>query len=442
MREIFLSIFLCWALITNSQVLKSARFLTIDSLNFDGESSELMKEFREIFKLTDVIVMSEPTHFEGTTLKVEEEIIKGLISTHQIDCVYLESSWVNVEKVKVILRDGGINAITDTYKYCGTGFLKDWVRNGFWNYLARKFVSGDINIIGFDIEPTTTNCVYEMYLRARNIPYLDSLRRTDINELKMLNQSFYQFERFGFLLSINQKIYGKLKSFCIASCKYWRENHNSIEAESWRQISVYFDWIFSRQGAGVKSDFFSFTDHTDVYSRALFNSTRDSLMAANFLREYSQRPNSKAVVLTTAYHSMRNISNELELQAKKLGNPKYIFGEILNDSLRKPYYNILFMGMNGFRGNEKWKRKIKTNPISELNFIKQFNAEFVFANLQGTNLRDTCFKLKFPIATLSEFSINAHWAQIFDGIFFIKTMYPKIYHNYELISYDLQYQND
>lgn len=441
MKLTFLFILLSWLSNANSQVLKNAHILTLDSAELGQNNSKLINEFSKIFKHSDLVVMSEPTHSEGTTLEVESEIIKGLISTHQINSLYLESSWVNIERIKRILTSGGKESIKSTYKYCGTGFLMDWVRTGFWDYLANAFISREVDIIGFDIEPTTTNCVYEMFLRAWDIPYLDSLRIKNPKQFDALNLSLFLYDQFGFLLSFERTQFEELESVCSAAHYYWIQNKDSVEAESWRQISTYFAWIFSRQDAGVQHDYFTYADHTDIHAQALFNSTRDSLMAANFLREYSRRSDSKAVILTSAYHSMRNVSNETELQSKKLGNPKFIFGEILNDSLRKPYFNLLFIGGSGFRGNENWKRKIKVNSKSELGFFKQFDEPFIFANFQGTNLRDTCFKLKFPIATINEFSIKAYWARIFDGIFYIKTMHPKLFKKEELGRFDLNFKN-
>src|SRR5688572_21035659 len=59
----------------------------------------------------NILVLAEQNHGDGSSYDAQCMLLKGLIDSEKIQSIYIESSWLNCEKIMSLLRDSGRTAI-------------------------------------------------------------------------------------------------------------------------------------------------------------------------------------------------------------------------------------------------------------------------------------------------------------------------------------------
>src|SRR5215475_8966131 len=106
----------------------------ISATNWKSFDVKQVEIFGSILRRRDILIVSEPDHGFGSAYDVQCMLMKTLIDSCKIKSVYIESSWINCERIMGTLQGNSKNAIEEAKKYIYSYDLKYWTNNGFWDY--------------------------------------------------------------------------------------------------------------------------------------------------------------------------------------------------------------------------------------------------------------------------------------------------------------------
>lgn len=143
---------------------------------------------------------------------------------------------------------------------------------------------------------------------------------------------------------------------------------------------------------------------------------RDVSMADNLLWLYHQKYHgSKIIVWAHDGHIAKNISTIPKQNSTSLGNEIF---KSLSDSI----YVLGFTSLTGKSGRIQFDIKFdvqKAKPNSFEDCVSTSNFEYGFINFKTMTITKP-----FDMKALDHWAFKANWTKVYDGIFYIKTMYP------------------
>ncbi len=424
-RYIFILILICSFLRINiccSQDFNSLKLSPFYNLDYHADNSKQIKPIRDLFLNYDLVLLAESTHYDGATIDAQCMIMKELIDSGIINTIYTESSWLNAEMIMSILLKEGKAGAAKAKKYAASGELINWIDNDFWQYLINKIVERKVRLVGFDIETNSgilvENLFNEIEPKILKLKLLDSL---NVNELK---DEYYHFEKFVQLMSFTKEQYQKHSTFVKIVREYYKNVGDERRMQQWSMIESYFFWIYNRQFYKPETKYQELYKNTFNINISYFNSIRDSIMADIFMKDYNGNKNIKAIIKTSSYHALRNFKDNSPIENLYVGKNVYIFNDVLNKKFTKKIYSICFVASSGkwglnFLGNKDVKKIIVPKKSLEYHF-KKIEYPFFFSNFQDSFDINSSFTMKLVFQK----AIQAKWAKIFSGVFFIKQMYP------------------
>lgn len=347
--------------------------------------------------------------------------MKELINSGDINTIYTESSCLNTDKITEILKKEGTKGIYDAQYYFGSGELSYWASNGFWDFLANKIIEGKVELVGIDIETTSDTLMKEMIAHAiKTKSAMTFFKKYPEASSKMIDD-FYAVRQWYKTVEYTDSQYTVQSELIRAIISEYQKPEDEQRKKQWEVILKYLYWRKQRAIAIENAEFSSMLLSTVMISK--YYSIRDSLMGTILLDHYFTRSNVKAVLITTSQHSIRKTSNP-ELN-KLIDSNAYFLGDVLKKSLNNKVYNLCFVSSSGTIGstfqwhNEIYKVKKPVKGSFEFFFRKSKN-DFFFADLHNSSLSKKIFKMNVLFQRYSEMQ----WDNIFDGIFFVKKMYP------------------
>ncbi len=429
-RIFFLILFL---LLNFCNFLKAQDIFTIERENIHPISDINWKTFKpaeldNIYKSSlskEIIILSESDHGHGSSLDAQCAILKMLIDSSKIHSLYLESNWINCDRIMEILKAKGEAGIQDAKKFIRTVELKYWTVTGFWEYLAGKIASGKLKLKGFDISGLSPTIANELFNEAIELPSVKDFASQHIKEYKLVKWCFDYFEGWNTGSVMQDKEYWEINVFINAIIDSYTARKNLYRVKEWRSILNYFYWMLKR-GEPLQGNKYSNEIKTDKQF-SIFYSVRDSLMADLFLKEYSEDSNDKVACSMAAYHAMRNSKIIEKMDDCCKDNNIMTMGEIIDKKLPNKIYNICFVAASGSYGVEDLgpapESKIKKPVIGSLEYtLNKMNFPYCFVNLCDMKSAAGPF---FMNAVFNRF-LKSEWKDNFSGVLFIKEMKPLV----------------
>ncbi len=411
--------------ISYGQDFNSLKLYPFYNLDYKKDNSKAIKPIRDLFLRYNLVLLAESTHYDGATIDAQCMIMKELIDSGIINTIYTESSWLNAETIMTILLKEGKAGVVKAKKYATSGEMINWVDNDFWEYLTDKIIERKIRLVGFDIETNSTTLTKELFDEAQsNVIKQRLMDSVSVDELK---EQYSNFDELVQLMSFSKEQYKKHNTFIKVAKEYYKTVGDERKLYQWTIMENYFFWIYHRQFSNPETEYQVLYKNTFNINISYFNSIRDSIMADIFINDYSANKNVKAVIKTSAYHSLRNFIYNSPIENLYIGKKVHVFNDILNKKLTDSIYSICFVASSGkwglnLLGNEDTK-KIRAPKKSLENYFKKSDYPFFFSNF----LDSFDINSNFIMKVVFQKAIKAKWAQIFSGVFFIKEMYPVKY---------------
>lgn len=426
-EKIILVCFFCIGVIfSKSQFrcdLASANVKQISNNNWVSENNEMLPFCKNILTNNNVLILSESDHGDGASIDAQCKIIKNLIDSALIKSIFIEASWINVEKISELLKKGGEDSVNATLKYMRSTQLMYWVSNGFWSYLTNKIIDGKVKLYGFDISGISGLIVKDFFLEALELNEVKEFKKRDSISFNSAVSAFEYFDGWGLQSNCNEKYYLSLTSLLNIIIERYTKDGEEELLKKWNGVKDFFYWLYKRTLV-LKGNKISNVPK-DQIQNSLFHYVRDSIMAKIFIEKYLSLNSPKSVVLMSNYHSLRNTYNIKKIEDCCKSKTVNTMGEIIDKSLKGSYYSICFVAASGnrfvkYKSNNIFSTKIqKPHKLSLEYCLNQSNYKFAFLDLQSSAFQN----LSFYMAPVFGKYLEANWAKVYSGIFFIKNMY-------------------
>lgn len=424
MKEKYISfvLFLLLSLLSQGQDIDFSKFVInpIGSSQWTNYEYNELIPFSKLLEQNDLLILSEGDHTDGASYDMQCMIMKALIDSGKINTIYNESSWINIDKIKRILKQYGKDSISACEKYINSIGLLYWTKNKFWNYLADQIIAGKVDLIGIDIATTSEKIVQSLYENAKSSLIVKSISLGKSCTIQNVDEDFLNFRYWFYDTGYSEELFSCSMSFIDLAIGLYQKENDLVSVKQWMNIKQYLHWRyyrnFDKKGKRILKPF------DKPVKTSYFHSIRDSIMAINFLENFNEKKHNKSILLIAAYHSMLN-GNDL---GKKIAKDSSIrnFGEYLADR-KINFYSICFTASKGSYG-VKGQDKETSYPVKE---CKKGSFESYFADkpypflFVDFNKGQSKFS-KFYMNPLNASYEKASWTEIFNGVIFIKEMYP------------------
>jgi erythromycin esterase-like protein len=382
-------------------------------------------EVSKLLSKKQIIILAEADHGQGSSLEAQSMIIKHLIDSTDHISLYIESSWINCDKIMEVIRSDPKNGIQEAEKYMRSLGLRYWVKSGFWNYLAKKIIEGKVELNGFDIDGVSPIIVADLFNEATRLESVNTYiveTKNDFNDVKWF------FDVFGTLsLSsvIVEKVYTPVSKFIKVIITAYREQGNEYRIAQWTSILNYSYWLYKRSLVLAGNKYSNQIENDKQLS--LFTAVRDSLMADIFLNSYKKNSSTKTICTMSTFHAIRGALTIDGVQKCCMDATVKTMGERLYDRLGNKIYSVCFTTASGeygvdYFGSNEYLSVKKPRKGSLERQLKKLSSPYCFIDLENSPLSGE----KFYMNVIFNRYLKAKWAQNFSGVFFIKKMSPTL----------------
>ncbi|HLP33813.1 MAG TPA: erythromycin esterase family protein [Bacteroidia bacterium] len=363
-----------------------------------------------------VVLLGEQDHGDAATFQAKTRLIKFLHKECGFEVLAFESDFYSINALNF---NSHLRAV-DVKTLCGKrNVYPIWTNceqnEDLFSYLSTGLTTQKpLVITGFDCRHTGG------YARDNYVRQLDSLMRA--NNLPFQKSTHYA-EFMEVLADLIDKEY-KSKIALVNQQKFIQ--HLDTIRMQWQQVNFKANDFWTQELKNLKV----FAQNSWL-SKDLFNgystNIRDVQMSDNLLWLLNnQFAGKKVIVWAHNFHISDNI-NQTEANTKK---EILTMGGGLKKALKDKVYILGFdsyQGTAGSIGTKPYKiRKPSANSLEQ--YINQKNYDYAFINLKTTAIdRTATFKMKAYLHR----EINGRWLNVFDGIFYIKTMYPCHYTDFD-----------
>jgi len=147
-----------------------------------------------------------------------------------------------------------------------------------------------------------------------------------------------------------------------------------------------------------------------------YNTTRDIYMSKNLLWLYKEKfKGKKIIVWAHSLHNAKNIDKIPHQLVTSMGNEMH---KLLKDSI----YIVGFSSLTGSAGRIVFDKKYKVDKAKKNSFeswVSTTNYDYGFVNFNS--LKGNAI---FYMKGLGHNAVKTDWTKVFDGVFYIKNMYP------------------
>jgi erythromycin esterase-like protein len=396
----------------------------ISNLNWQDDHGQDIAPIKNLFVKNNLVILAENTHFEGAVRDAQCVILKELIERETINTIYLEQVWMNINKINSILKEKGKAGIEETYQYL-TPLLFYWHQKDFWNYLANKIIEGKVELVGFDISGIKSELVIKMFEDALELPAIQKSFPMYNDEWRLLWENYWNLD-LNYHFAFPEYNYRVQKKFTQAVQKEYALKNEHATARQWKMVEFYYDWVYRRQFAIKRTkkfpDFKKF-----IREKTAYYSYRDTIMAEILLSHYQGRRGVKAIAIMSAFHALNNFRHNREIEKCCVEPTTYVMNEQLHKSMPDSIYSICFVAASGAWGDiiNDTAMVIQLKPAKysiETYFKNSTSYKYFFTDLQSANITAA-----FPSAIIFGNTYTADWAQIYQGLIFVREQYPLIY---------------
>jgi erythromycin esterase len=413
-KPFFIFIVFCWTSFANGQdiVKKYVQENTIQIKAIDPDSTDYsdLEAFGNSIGNSKIVMLGEQDHGDAATFLAKTRLVKYLHEKKGYNVLAFESDFFGLNYGWEYVKNGTFSLDTLVRKniyplwtYC------DACNNLFTKYIPTTLKSGNpLNLTGFDNQMGTK------YL----FPILDSVIRH--LDLSITKQADYTSIIFPLLQS-----WGKFTTDSISNTIV---NNYFLEIKS--QLSKVLPdtsfWVMTVENLLMQN--LEFRNLGKDYWKDM--NTRDKQMAANLnWLDKVKYSNQKIIVWAHSYHISKcagQYPDDFMNVAKPMGSV------YTSDSSNfRSTYIVGFTSYEGTAGRLFQKKTYKVDKPKENSFENWINKSFDYAfvdfkkyNSEYANTPDNFYMSGAVKGNFYHKNDKAQWNKIFDGVFYIKTMFP------------------
>jgi len=383
-----------------------------------------LRPITSLFKNNNIVVISDASHYEGGVKDAQSMILKGLIDSNLINTIYLEASWIDMNKIQSILKEKGRAGIEEVMKYFGSKALEYWLDDGFLNYLADQVKMGKIRLVGFDIAGTSSYRTYQMFKEAYEFPAVRKMITSAPYELKIIRDQylFFNFEQKPTLRFPKDNL-DLQKAFIDVVKNEYSGVKDTVRYKEWERMLNFFEWHYKSQFYIKDISKEDIELDADLIISSKYHAYRDSMMSEILKEDYKSFGNVKAVAIMGGYHTLSNFKESENIEKYIVANGVETLVSLLKKGLDS-ITAISFISSSGSfgvynDGKKQFEHKIKVYKTSIEEYYQNDPRDFFYIDLQKYPASES-----FISSLLFKRPFLAQWAKIYQGLFYIKNMYP------------------
>jgi erythromycin esterase len=396
------------------QRLIDTQLIQVNSINPNDTLFTDLKPIKEAIGNAKIIMLGEQDHGDAATFLAKTRLIKYLHIECGFDVLAFESDFYSLN---MLTRKSEVK-INDVKDICNNRNVYPIWTNCEQNEELFKFLNNCLKttdsliITGFDSRHTggyaKENYVrqFDSMMKAYNLPFQQSTFHYEFIQIltDVINKEYNSK-----IASIKQQKFLQYLDTVIAEKKHASAEEEDFWNQELKNLKAFV------QNSWLSGDLFN------GYS----SNIRDEQMGNNLLWLLNnQFADKKIIVWAHNFHISKNIN---QTEANKRKEIMTMGGEV-NKVLKDEVYILGFdsyKGTAGPIGTKPYKiGKSSTNSLEHYIYQKNYDFAFInFKNLKDTTInRNTNFKMKAYFHR----EINGEWLNVFDGIFYIESMYPCI----------------
>ncbi len=418
MRNFLFLPLLCLAFVSQAQNqidLQCFKSFINPILSIDSETDDYsdLAFLQEVLQNRKIVILGENSHGDGLTFEAKTRLIKYLAKELGFNTIALEGGgfW-EVYYSSLKIKEGRNISQELDYSWLGLWSKSEQVQ-AFLRFLDQN--KALLNIWGIDNQGEN---FYFQYFPSVLKKLIGDKPFTSV-DYESFKQNFAQYKNYLYskFADTTQKnhldypaLRRDLKTIKSNLFKIISEDVNAM-IQAVKNIENFFDQMELYLGS------------YEEQNRAI--NMRDEMMAENLIWWLNKYPESKVIIWTANFHAAHNLDQVIYKENDDFYQMMKPLGHRLKSRYGDQVFSIAFTSLEGETAvvNQQMPSVIKTEENTwEYGLAKLIENKYAFINFENIRKQTNCTDLKFNSHLLGYKNKKGKWFQVFDGMFFIRTM--------------------
>ena len=383
--------------------------------NFNPSNTDFsdLEFLRDILKNRRIVILGESDHGDGLTFEAKTRIIKFLVDELGFNTLALEGAgfWETYFANKK-LKDG-----KDLFIELNNCWLGLWTLSNQTKPLIEYIQQKKETLKLWGIDNQSENNYFPYFpLILNNLVGNQAFNSIDFNSFKenYSQHRNYLYSKSGDSTKQHHLDYPSLRK----DLKIIKKNLSSISsphAPEMIQGVINIEKFFDQ----MELNFGSYQDQNNGINM------RDGMMAENLNWLINQDPDRKIIIWTANFHAAHNLDQVIYKDDDDFYQIMKPLGHRLKTKYGDKVYSIAFTSVEGETAMfyEKEAHIIQVEKDSwEFELSKQIKDSYAFINFESIRSEPNCSTKSFKSSILGYRNRPGKWFNVFDGVFFIRTM--------------------